>query len=357
MQWRPPRFIVSGMRKWRGLIQPRETQTLHVPTFQWELNHFNDWFHSWHCASDSCKDHVLPCSNGIPLQDFKRLYLRTLNSVGYRYPENGSLVIGQGQVYLPHKCLRGKFKVPFLFNLCLDDQFRSASFDLQRLKLWNLFTGHTSVAYDKWEWKIDHWLIKSTRHSLPSPWRPSTIVHRPGKQLSLGSRQSLVQEVEHNIRGIQKTLITGLLMHALMYFVILMQIFLLPRHRLKPKWLTISTTWFAEGSTQLVWTQRWRNLTTIRAGLMRTLLIASQRSWWSGLTILVIVSAALLLLLKLACDSQLFCLWVGLPSPAAAGPSPAPTATATATATATTWPASLPWPARGMQDQSMDVWL
>jgi len=35
MRWRPPRFIVGGMRKSPGLIQPRETQTFHVPTFQW----------------------------------------------------------------------------------------------------------------------------------------------------------------------------------------------------------------------------------------------------------------------------------------------------------------------------------
>jgi len=32
---RLPRFIVGGMRKSPGLIQPRETQTLYVPTFQW----------------------------------------------------------------------------------------------------------------------------------------------------------------------------------------------------------------------------------------------------------------------------------------------------------------------------------
>jgi len=31
---RPPRFIVAGMRKSPGLIEPRETNTLHVPTFQ-----------------------------------------------------------------------------------------------------------------------------------------------------------------------------------------------------------------------------------------------------------------------------------------------------------------------------------
>jgi len=46
---------------------------------------------------------VLPCSNGILLQDLNRLYLRISNTVAYRDPENGSLAIGQGQVYMPHK--------------------------------------------------------------------------------------------------------------------------------------------------------------------------------------------------------------------------------------------------------------
>ena len=35
MRWRPPRFVVGSMMKLPGLIQPRETETLHVPTFQW----------------------------------------------------------------------------------------------------------------------------------------------------------------------------------------------------------------------------------------------------------------------------------------------------------------------------------
>jgi hypothetical protein len=26
-------------------MQPRQTQTLHMPTFQWEMNYFNDCFH------------------------------------------------------------------------------------------------------------------------------------------------------------------------------------------------------------------------------------------------------------------------------------------------------------------------
>jgi len=156
------------------------------------MNYLNDCFLCWLCASGSRKDYLLPCSNGLPLQDLNRLCLRILNTVAYRDLQNGSLAIDQGQVYMPHKRSWGKFKVPFLFNRCLDDQFRSANFDLQRLKLWIVFTGHTSMAYDKWEWKIDHWLIKSTRRWLPSPQQHSTIVCWPGTQASLGSRQSLV---------------------------------------------------------------------------------------------------------------------------------------------------------------------
>jgi len=199
------------------------------------MNYLNDCFHRWRCASGSRKDSWLPCRNGILLQDLNRLYVRNTNTVACRDPDDGSLAIGQGQVYMPHKRLWGKFKVPFLFNRCLDDQHRSASFDLQRLKLWILFTGHTFMAYDKWEWQIDHWLIKSTRHSLPSPQWPSTIVCWPGKQASLWSRQSLVQEVEHNVSAIQESLITRLIMHAQMYFVVSTRIFILPCHRSKPK--------------------------------------------------------------------------------------------------------------------------
>ena len=121
---------------------------------------------------------------------------------------------------MPHKGSRCKFKVPFLFNCCFDDQFRSASFDLHWLKLWILFTGQTSMAYNKWEWKIDYWMIQSTQHSLPSLQWPSTIVCLPGKQASLGSHQWLVHEVEHNVSVIRDTLITRLIIHAQMYFVV-----------------------------------------------------------------------------------------------------------------------------------------
>jgi len=236
MRWRPPRPIVGCMRQLPGLIQHREPQTLQVPTFQWWMNHLNDCFHCWHCASSSCKEYLFLCCNGIPLQGFNRLYLWISNTVAYRDTENGSMAIGKGQVYMPHKYSWGKFKVSVVFNYSLDDQFRSASVDLQQLTLWIWFTGHNSMAYDKWEWKIHHWVIKSTRHSLPSPRWPSTIACWPRKQASLGSSQSLVQEVELNVSAIHETFITWLLMHAQMYFIVSTQIFVLPHSTLKPKW-------------------------------------------------------------------------------------------------------------------------
>jgi len=144
------------------------------------MNHLIKRFHCWHCASGSRKQYLLPCSNGILREEFNRLYWQISNKVAYSVPQNGSLAIGQGQVYMPHKHLWGKFNVPYIFNHCLDNQFRNASFDLQLLKLWILFTGHTSMAYNKWQWRIDLWFIKSTRHSLPSRRRPSTLVCQPG---------------------------------------------------------------------------------------------------------------------------------------------------------------------------------
>jgi hypothetical protein len=115
------------------------------------MNYLNDSFHRWHCASGSRKHYLLPCSNRIQLQDLNRRYLRISNTVAYRDPDNGRLAIGEGQVHMPHKISLGKFKVPFLFNHCLDNQFRSASFDLQRQTLLILFTGRTSMAYDRLE--------------------------------------------------------------------------------------------------------------------------------------------------------------------------------------------------------------
>ena len=137
-------------------------------------------------------------------------------------------------------------------------------------------------------------------------------------------------------------------MHAQMYNVILTWIFVLPWQRFTPRGSTISAVCFAEGSTQLVMTQQWPNLTSIRAVLMRTTLIISRRRWLSSPTIVSIVSAALLLLPKVACDSQRFCLWVGLQPPATASPSHA----ATETATATTSPTS---PALRRREYSMEV--
>jgi len=144
------------------------------------MNHLNNCFHLCHCPSGSHKDYLLPCSSGIPVQDCNRHYLLISNLVTYRDLENGSMAIGQGQVYMPHKCSWGKLKFPFLCHHCHDNQFWSASLDLRRLKLWIFFTRHTCTVYDKWEWKIYHWLIKWTWHSLPSPWLLSTIFCQPG---------------------------------------------------------------------------------------------------------------------------------------------------------------------------------
>jgi hypothetical protein len=199
------------------------------------MNYLNDCFHLWHCALGFCKDYLLSCSNCILLKSLKQLYLLIANTVASRDPESVSLSIGQGEGYMLHKHSWGKFKVGFLFNCCRNDQFRSPRFDLQRLTLWILFTGHTSMAYNQWKLKPDRWLIKSTRHSLPAPQRPSTIASRPETQASLGSSQSLVQKVELNASAIQDRLVTGFIMHAEMYFVVSMRIFVLPRPRLKPK--------------------------------------------------------------------------------------------------------------------------
>jgi len=192
------------------------------------MNSLNDWFQTRHCASGSREDYLLLCCNGITVDDLNGLCLQISYKVSYRHPGNGSLAIAEAHVYIPLQLSWGKVNVPFWFNHCLDDQFWNATFDLQRLKLWMLFTRHTSMAYDKWEWKIDCWLIKSTQHSLPSlPW-PSTIVCWPGKQASFGFCQSLVQEVEHNLSVIQERLIPWLIMHAQMYFFISTQTFVLP---------------------------------------------------------------------------------------------------------------------------------
>jgi len=156
------------------------------------MNHLNDCFHHWHCALGTCKDFMLPHSMGIPLHDFNRLYSCISNNVPNRDLEHSSPAIGHGQVSMPHKHLWGKFNIPFLFDHCIDNQLRSVSFDLQWLKLWVLFTRHTSMAYNKWEWKIDLWLIKSTWCSLPIPWQPSTIVCKPGNLVTVGSHQRLV---------------------------------------------------------------------------------------------------------------------------------------------------------------------
>jgi hypothetical protein len=116
---------------------------------QWYIHHLNDCLHCWHCASGSCKEDLLLSCNGNPLQYFSELYLPISNQVDFRHSEYGSVVVPQGQVYLPYKHLWGNFKVPVMFHLCLDDLYHSAIFDLQRLTLLILFTRYTSLAYDK----------------------------------------------------------------------------------------------------------------------------------------------------------------------------------------------------------------
>jgi len=267
------------------------------------MNHLKDCFNRWDCASGCREDYLLLCRNGIPLHCVNRLLLQISNSVAYWDPQNVSLAISQGLVYMPHKHSWEKFKVPILFDCCLDDQLRSASFEMQRLILRIVFTRHTSMAYDEGTWTICYWLIKSTWHSLHSPRRPSTSVCQPWKQSSLSSLRGLVPQVEHNVSVIQETLNTWLIIHAHMYFVVSTWIFVLPHRRFNPKRYAISTRQFGEGSTQLVRTQRWRNLTTIGAALIGTSLIRSRRSWSNSPTILFIVSTALLLPLMLARDS------------------------------------------------------
>jgi len=233
MRWRLPRFIDGGRTKWPGLIQPREIQTRHVLAYQWLMNHLNDRFHCWHCASTSRSDYLHPCRNNILLPEFNQLGFRILNIVSYTDPEKDSLAIGRRKVYMPHKHSWRKFKDPFLFNRCLDDQFMSASFDFQRLRWWILFAGHTAMAFDKWEWKTDHRLTKSARLSLASPQWPSTMTCQPGTHATSGSRQRLVQEEEHNVSAIPEIIITGLIIHAPRWFVVSMQLWVLLRQMFK----------------------------------------------------------------------------------------------------------------------------
>jgi len=101
MRWSPPRFIVGSMRKMPGLIQPREAQTLHVPTFQWKLYHLSDWFHCWHCTSRSRNYYPLLFSIGLSLEDFKQCQLWIGNTVTYRGLHNRRLAICQDRSTYP----------------------------------------------------------------------------------------------------------------------------------------------------------------------------------------------------------------------------------------------------------------
>jgi len=120
----------------------RPSTYLHFSGF---MNHLNNCFHYWHCASGSHKGLSLPHRNDIPLQQFNRQISLMWNKVGYRDSHYGSLPICHCLVYMPHNSSWGKFKVLFLFCCCLEDQFRSTSFNLQQLKLWISFTRQSAI--------------------------------------------------------------------------------------------------------------------------------------------------------------------------------------------------------------------
>jgi hypothetical protein len=157
------------------------------------MNHLNNCFHHWHCPSGFRTEYLLLSSYGITLHALNRLKLWISNPATYRDRRNCYLASGRGRVYMPQRCSWGKFKVPFLYNCCLDHHFWNASFNLQQLQLWVVFPEHISMAYNIWEWKIDHWLTKSNQYSLPPLWRLYTIVCQPGKQTTLVSRRGVVQ--------------------------------------------------------------------------------------------------------------------------------------------------------------------
>jgi len=150
------------------------------------MNHLNNWFHHWHSASGSRDDYLLPSGNCVPLEGMNWLYWQISKAVAHRDLGNGSLAVGQGPVQILSECWWGQIKVPLLCNHCLDDQLRSASFDLQQLQLSMLSSIDTSTAYDKWEWMIDLEFIMSSWHSSPSLEPPFTIVCWPGKLANLG---------------------------------------------------------------------------------------------------------------------------------------------------------------------------
>jgi len=168
------------------------------------------------------------------MPDFNKLYLKISNKVAYRDLAHRCLATGQGQVYMPHKRSWRLFKVTVMFNRCLDNQSRNASFDLQWLGLGILVTGQTFMACNKWKWKIKDSLMESTWHWLLSPWTPSTIACWQGPQVSSWFRQRLVQEEEHKVGVIQESLMMRLPMHAQMSFVVSKRIFIHPHQGINP---------------------------------------------------------------------------------------------------------------------------
>jgi hypothetical protein len=156
-----------------------------------------------------------------------------------------------------------------MFHRCLHCPIRSARFGLQQLKLGILVTRYTSMTFDKWEWMIDHWLIKWTQHSLPGTQQPSTVLGQPWKPVSLGSCQGLIQEVEKNICEILATWLMWLYVYAKHNLVVTTLICILPWQRINPNNYTIVVAWFTEGSSQLEWAQWWHNRPSMQVAWWR----------------------------------------------------------------------------------------
>jgi len=164
MRWKLPILIHGVMKKSPRLIQAGDTQTLQEFTLQRWMDDLKDYLHCVHSASGCVRDYLLPGSNGIPLQDPNQQYLWISNSVTYRDLNNWSLPIVHGQVYMWYKYSWGKFRVSIRYNRYLPNESNTASWYFQSHKLYILFMEHTSIAYDKCEWIIDHWLRKTTPH-------------------------------------------------------------------------------------------------------------------------------------------------------------------------------------------------
>lgn len=149
-------------------------------------------------------------------------------------------------------------------------------------------SGLTSMAYDQWESKIHHWLLKSIRHSLPLLPQASIVLCQPEPQPSLQSHQRLVELLRYNVTAIWETLSRRMIMHTQMSFAVLTSLSVYPHERFSPnKYITFSAK-FLEGSSELAWNQHWHNLPTISSGVMKTVWIAS-RTWWNIKQTLILI--------------------------------------------------------------------